>query len=186
MVASDSVARPPGGPEPGWYVDPEGATRWWDGERWTSHVSSVFSAPTARGEPPGFDPANDRTMALVAHLVALFGGILGIGILYVVVNDRSDFVRHHLTEALNFAICLTVVSFVAPLLMLGVVFGGLVVLGEPGLGLMFLLFPVAIAVSLVAVVLPIMAMVAANKGEWYRYPFIVRAVKGSSGQPSGG
>jgi len=33
-------------------------------------------------------------------------------------------------------------------------------------------------IGLVALVLPIMAMVAANRGEWYRYPLIFRFVKG--------
>lgn len=26
------------GPPPGWYVDPAGLTRWYDGQRWTEHV----------------------------------------------------------------------------------------------------------------------------------------------------
>ena len=32
-------------------------------------------------------------------------------------------------------------------------------------------------------VLPIMAAMAANKGEWYRYPFTLRLVKGPMDQP---
>ncbi len=54
-------------PEPGWYDDPTGEApqRWWDGERWTEHVSSpgtpaVPPAPTppaptppAPAPPPG-------------------------------------------------------------------------------------------------------------------------------------
>ena len=42
----------------------------------------------------------------------------------------------------------------------------------------FVLFPLTMGIGLVALVLPIMAMVAANRGEWYRYPLIFRFVKG--------
>lgn len=55
-------------PEPGWYDDPTGESpqRWWDGERWTEHVSGT-SAPAAPPAPtppppgPGADPG--ATMA---------------------------------------------------------------------------------------------------------------------------
>lgn len=47
-------------PEPGWYDDPTGesAQRWWDGERWTEHVSapSTPQAPQAP-TPPAPTPA---------------------------------------------------------------------------------------------------------------------------------
>jgi hypothetical protein len=32
------VQQPVSGPPPGWYVDPAGLTRWYDGQRWTEHV----------------------------------------------------------------------------------------------------------------------------------------------------
>ncbi len=36
-AASPVVA--PALPSPGWYPDPNGDTRWWDGGRWTQHVA---------------------------------------------------------------------------------------------------------------------------------------------------
>lgn len=37
-----SPTREPEAPPPGWYTDPNGpGQRWWDGERWTEHVSDV-------------------------------------------------------------------------------------------------------------------------------------------------
>jgi hypothetical protein len=37
-----SWSNEPGAPPPGWYTDPDGpGQRWWDGERWTEHVSEV-------------------------------------------------------------------------------------------------------------------------------------------------
>lgn len=37
-----SWSQEPQEPPPGWYTDPDGpGQRWWDGERWTDHVSDV-------------------------------------------------------------------------------------------------------------------------------------------------
>lgn len=37
VKAMAGVAPPPMLPPPGWYPDPEGKMRWWDGARWTEH-----------------------------------------------------------------------------------------------------------------------------------------------------
>ncbi len=36
---------------PGWYDDGHGANRWWDGTRWTEHVSGTDAAPPAPAAP---------------------------------------------------------------------------------------------------------------------------------------
>ena len=61
------------------------------------------------------DPAGDCNSALIAHLLAMLAGILGVGIFYALTKERSQFVRHHATEALNFTITLMIVTFVVPL-----------------------------------------------------------------------
>ncbi|MCB1029045.1 MAG: DUF4870 domain-containing protein [Microthrixaceae bacterium] len=173
--------------------------RWWDGVRWTEHVGgqtqqgggqwnpgapgAAGPAPVAKidwsGHPWSNDPAGDRTMALIAHLLAMLAGIIGVGIFYAVSKERSQFVRHHATEALNFSITLTIASFVLPFGMMALFVGGLAVFGEgAAFGGFLIMFPIMIVLWLVAVVLPIMAMLAANRGEWYRYPVIVRFVSG--------
>jgi hypothetical protein len=38
-------------PPPGWYSDPHGAQRWWDGQAWTSHVAEPV-APVPVAAPP--------------------------------------------------------------------------------------------------------------------------------------
>jgi len=45
----------------GWYVDPEGVMRWWDGRRWTEHTSpgAVPAAPPASPAPAS--PPDDGT-----------------------------------------------------------------------------------------------------------------------------
>lgn len=131
------------------------------------------------GHPWSNDPANDRTMGLLAHLLAMLAGIIGVAIFYAVTKERSQFVRHHATEALNFSITLMIVSFVLPFGLMALMFGGLAVLGEgAAFGGFFLIFPLMLVLVLVAWVLPIMAMMAANRSEWYRYPVTFRFVKG--------
>lgn len=111
----------------------------------------------------GSGAAEDTGSAVIAHVLALVAGILGTGIFYAISNDKSAFVRHHASEALNFSITL---------------FAAYIVTGVTVIGL--LLWPL---LWIAQVVLPIMAAMAANKGEWYKYPAIYRLVKGPLDQP---
>ena len=76
----------------------------------------------------------------------------------------QPFVKHHAAEALNFQITVTIAAFVSALLML-------VLVG-------FLLLPV---VLIGAFVLEVLAAIAANRGEWYRFPINLRLVPGAQG-----
>ena len=116
----------------------------------------------------GAGVADDTGSAVVAQVLALFTGILGTGIYYAVSNDKSPFVRHHVTEALNFSITLAIAwtaTFVLSIVLIG-----------------FLIMPF---LMLWGFIMPILAAVAANKGEWYRYPATLRLVKGPLDQPGG-
>ena len=163
--------------------------RWWDGTGWTAHVGGQPWQTMGPGgtplrvdysnQPWSHDPASDRSTGLVANLIAMLGGIIGTGIFYAVTKERSQFVRHHATEALNFTITLMLVSLVVPVAMMALFAGGLFAFGDGvAFGGFVLMFPLVIAVALAGIVLPIMAMVAANRGEWYRYPLIFRFVAG--------
>ena len=136
-----------------------------------------FETPPAYGQPAPPQPpvvapmqnmagsgvSEDTGSAVIAQVLALIAGILGTGIFYAVTTDKSPFVRHHASEALNFSITL---------------FGAYLVTGITLIGI--ILWPVLLVAQ---VVLPIMAAMAANKGEWYRYPFTLRLVKGPMDQP---
>ena len=116
----------------------------------------------------GAGVADDTGSAVVAQVLALFTGIIGTGIYYAVSNDKSPFVRHHVTEALNFTITLAIAW--AATIVLSIVLIG------------FLIMPF---LMLWGFIMPILAAVAANKGEWYRYPATLRLVKGPLDQPGG-
>jgi uncharacterized Tic20 family protein len=139
-------------PPPGWYPDPQGVSRWWDGQQWGQ------PAPV---QSSGTDP---KTMAVLAQVLGILTGFLGPLIIYLVNGEKDPYVRHHSAEALNFQLTVLIayiVSFVLMLVLIG-----------------FLLFAV---VWVLALVFGIQAAIAANRGEWYRYPISIRMVSGAVG-----
>jgi uncharacterized Tic20 family protein len=154
-VPVDPRAQDPGGgaAPPGWYPDPTGAVRWWDGTRWSDHV-----AP-APGAGPVSSPSDDRTWAILAHVGQILFGFIPPLVIYLVKRDDSPFVRMHSAEALNFSITLLIAYLVSAVLVLAVI------------GIFLLL-----AVWICSIVFTVQAAVAANRLEPYRYPVNLRLV----------
>jgi uncharacterized Tic20 family protein len=122
------------------------------------------SGPTQQpAEPAGGGPESNkdaRTMAMLCHLLAIFTSFLGPLIIWLVKKDEYSYVDEQGKEALNFQITVVLASFVAGLLTfvcIGVV-----------------LLP---AIWIVDIVFCIIAAVAVNKGEHYRYPLSLRLIK---------
>lgn len=105
-------------------------------------------------------PSDQRTMAMLCHLLGLFTSFVGPLILWLIKKDEMKFVDDQGKEALNFQITVALASVVAGIL-------SLVCIG----------FLVAIAVGICDVVFCILAAVAANKGQAYRYPATLRLIK---------
>ena len=89
-----------------------------------------------------------------------FANIIGPLVVWLIKKDEYPFVNDQGKESLNFQITMTVCGVVAFLLCF-------VLIG-------FLLLP---AVILADVIMVIVAAVAANRGESYRYPFTIRLIK---------
>lgn len=108
-------------------------------------------------------PDDERLWATLAHLSAFLGfvGIPVIGplVIFLIFGNRSQYVRHHAAEALNFNITMLGAAIVSGLLIL-------VVIG-------LILLPI---IALTWFILTIVATIAANRGEWYRYPLTIRLV----------
>lgn len=98
-------------------------------------------------------------MAMIAHLLGLLTSFLGPLVIYLMRKDDSPYVRDQAAEALNFQITLMIAYFVS-------MFLAFLLIG-------FLLFPLVWIGSLVFTV---MAAVAANRGDRYRYPMNIRFV----------
>ena len=111
----------------------------------------------------------DRTSGMLVHLLAILTGWIGVLIIWLVKKDQSRFVDFHGREALNFLISFFL--YAVGLMALAMVVGVLTL----GLG-MIVIFPVFIILGIGQLVLEIMACVAANRGEWYRYPLTIRFI----------
>ena len=109
---------------------------------------------------------DEKTWGMLAHLSTLvgsivpFGTILGPLVVWLMKKDTMPFVADQGKEALNFNITVLIAMIVGGILTL-VLIGVLVM----------------IVVGIAWLVLSIIAALAANKGESYRYPFTLRLVK---------
>lgn len=128
--------------------------------------------PTPGSSPQGFATrAEELRWAMLSHAGALAcawfaAGILAPAIILMVYGERSAFLRAHAVESLNFQITtllLTAISGVVTLVTLG--FGG------------FIVAPLAAIWAVYYLVTVILASLAANRGEGYRYPLTLRLVK---------
>lgn len=146
----------------GWYPDQSGQQRYWDGNAWTEHVQPAAPAvPQASGSLVGSPTDAELTMAALAHGLAIISAFLAPLIIMLIKGDRSPYVKYHSIEALNFSITVTiayVISAVLVIVLIGLLMMPLVWIG--------------------AAVLQIMAAMAANRGEYYKYPFSIRLISG--------
>jgi len=139
--------------------------------------SRDFSTPTPPPPPAPAPPAGayagapagaevplrqdeERMWAMLSHVGGIVVGFLAGLIVMLVFGKRSAFVNDQAKEALNFQITLAI-GWVAALILSAVFIG-------------FLLYPV---LAIADLVFSIIAGIAANKGEIYRYPVCLRLVK---------
>ena len=163
-----ATASPSGTAPPGWYASQWG-WQWWDGARWA---------------PPGRPAAgmNDNTLAMLAHLSAIIGGVILCGVIYAT-SDGRPFVRDQAREALNYNISFLIFIFgMMALIMVGVVGGGALATtgsagGIVGGGLFVLGFGLYGLAFVAHIVFGIMGAVKASRGEAYRYPVSLRLIK---------
>lgn len=112
------------------------------------------------------DNRDERTWAMACHLAAFagyvipFGHVIGPLVVWLIKREELPLVRDQGREALNFQISITIYAAVSVLLVF-------VVIGVPML----------IAVGLFNIVMIIIASLAANSGQAYRYPLCLRLVR---------
>ena len=117
---------------------------------------------TAAPPPVGTTSNDDRTVALLVHLSGIVFSFIVPLIVWLINKDRSDkaFLNDQAKEALNFQITLLLVYIVGTVLTI-ILIGALI----------------NFVAWIACVILSIVAGVAANRGEAYRYPFALRLVK---------
>ncbi|HEU4949092.1 MAG TPA: DUF4870 domain-containing protein [Kribbella sp.] len=130
-----------------------------------------MSMPGAGSAQPPLTPSEERTWALVAHIGTFLAAWFAMGflcplVIYLIYRYRSDFVRRHALESLNFQLSLLIYGIVAVLL-------SVITLG---LGLLIVI-PIILIGAVAAVVVIVMATFAASNGREYRYPLTIRLVR---------
>ncbi|WP_313317020.1 DUF4870 domain-containing protein [Stenotrophomonas sp.] len=113
--------------------------------------------------PPANAPASDdNSIAMLVHLSGIFLGFIVPLIMWLVNKDKPEkaFLTENSKEALNFQLTLLGIYFISGILMI-----------------VFIGFLTYAAAWVAGVVFAIIAGLAANKGETYRYPMTVRLIK---------
>lgn len=137
--------------------------------------------PDAGSSPNGADGGpteNERLMAMLCHLLAIFTNFIGPLVIWLIEREKSEFVNRHGKEVLNFMFTLLGIQIV---LMIFMICGGIGI-GAAGGGavfgvLMCVLYPLMLAISIYALVMLIMGCVDANRGGFRVYPFKIEFLK---------
>jgi len=109
-------------------------------------------------ESPVVPPTSDeKTLALLSHILTFFFPILAPLIIYLVKKDESSFIAYHAKESLNFQITMFIICFALIITVIGIL-------------LLWL-------VGIVYLVLIIVATIRASEGKLYKYPFALRLIK---------
>jgi uncharacterized protein len=107
---------------------------------------------------PIIPPTSDeRTMAILSHVLTFLAPILAPLIIYLVKKNDSAFVEAHAKESLNFQITVVIICILLLVTIIGILFIWLV--------------------AIVALILVIVASIRASEGKLYRYPFTIRLIK---------
>jgi len=107
---------------------------------------------------PTYVPTSDeKTMAILSHVLTLFFWIFPPLIIYLLKKDESSYIADHAKESMNFQITMAIVGCILFITIIGIL----------------LLWVLGIAV----LVLVIVATIKASEGKLYRYPFTLRLIK---------
>jgi uncharacterized protein len=107
--------------------------------------------------PPVVPTSDEKTLALVSHVVTFVSQFIAPLIIYLIKKDESSFVTAHAKESLNFQLTVLLVII-------------LLVVTVVGILLLWL-------VGIYVLILVIIATIRASEGKLYRYPFCIRFIK---------
>lgn len=116
--------------------------------------------PAGWTPPQPMTPEDQRLWATLTHVGGIFFSFVAPLVAYLVLRDRGGFVREHTRVALNFHITVAIAYAACGVL-------SLVLIGA-------LLAPIVFVLTLV---FGILAAVAANSGQFYRYPLSIEFIK---------
>ena len=107
----------------------------------------------------GMSVKDERMLAMFCHLGGIIGGFILPLVIWLIKKDESKYIDYHGKEALNFQITMLIAHLVA------------------GTLACFTFGLTTIAVLVISIVFCVMASMAANNGEYYRYPMCIRFIQ---------
>lgn len=122
--------------------------------------------PATPPDAPPLPTPDERSMAMLCHLLGIFTGFVGPLILWLVKKDESRFIDHHGKEALNFQITYLIIYIIA--------FAVVFVLCFFIIG--FILLPALFVIPIIAIALGAITCASAQRGEWSRYAGCIRLI----------
>lgn len=103
--------------------------------------------------------SNDRTMAILAHVLGIFISFIGPLIIYLT-QQKEGYVKGQSKEALNFQLTI-LIGYVVCWILMFVLIGAVLVW----------------IVGIINLIFCIIAAMAASRGEDYKYPFAIKFIK---------
>jgi uncharacterized protein len=135
-------------------------------------------------EPDNTTPptSDERTFAMLAHLLQLFGGFIAPLVIYLVKRD-SRFVAFHALQALIWQVTYFVLSMAGVVAWLLLMFGTIALHANSGAPkgpppAIFIIFPLIwlffVGGWILTLILSVVYGIKANQGQWAKYPIIGR------------
>ena len=113
--------------------------------------------------------SEERTMAVLSHILCVIGGFLAPLIIYLIKKDESAYIKSHAKESLNFqlTVLLAWIALWIVTMILTFIFFFFSFLG----------FPLMVLLMIANLVLVIIATIRASENKIYKYPFSIKFVK---------
>jgi uncharacterized protein len=124
-----------------------------------SPQNNPYSSGPGTPQQP-LSPQDEKLWSTLVHVGGIFLNFISPLIGYLLLKDRGPFVAAHTKTALNFQITLAI-AYVAGLILSVIGIGALI----------------ALAAWVLNIVFSIIAALAANKGEMYKYPIAINFIK---------
>jgi uncharacterized protein len=126
-----------------------------------ANVEPPFAPPENPPVPPAPESSKEeRTLAMLCHLLAIFTGFIGPLVVWLIKKDEMPLVDDQGKESLNFQITILLAQVVSGLL-------ACLIIG-------FVLMAVVMVYDIVYIII---ACMKANEGQRYRYPLCLRLIK---------
>lgn len=120
----------------------------------------TYNQPSDIFPQPGPPTQDEKTMAILSHVLTLVVGFIAPLVIYLSKKDQPSFALEHAKESLNFQLSLLIYFFAGFILMVVII--GILILA---------------AIGIFTLIVVIVATLKGANGEMYRYPLCIWFIK---------